>query len=470
MNKQQKQVIQQQYGSEKAVLKELERQYQEALDEINQKIQMYQSMPETQSRIYRRQYQENLKKQVEAALEKLHSGQYETIDQYLQDTYKDGFVGTMYDMHGQSVPVIVPIDQNAAIKAVLTDTKLKHNLYDELGIDIKAMKKTISSELSRGIASGMAYDDIARNIKAKTKAPLKRAKTIVRTEGHRIQQASAEDARQAAKAKGADVVKQWDATLDGDTRPTHRRLDGQIRETDEPFEMDGKKAMYPGDFGDPAEDCNCRCVALTRARAALDEDELETLKKRAEFFELDKKDSYKEFKKKYLKAAETVEKQGKSGIINTKKTVRKIKDGTTVVNPMDASKYAKLKSNLQKKGVTVLQATGDDLAYMQAFGAEATYGGGYIMHIGEIPSASALYEEIIHWTQAVKYGELVSTDPVELCAREVAANRKLLRNGYAYGFDDVDFEDIERNLATWESKFEELVGVTYDESDYRRDV
>ena len=137
---------------------------------------------------------------------------------------------------------------------------------------------------------------------------------------------------------------------------------------------------------------------------------------------------------------------------------------------MDASKYAKLKSNLQKKGVTVLQAKGDDLAYMQAFGAEATYGGGYIMHIGEIPSASALYEEIIHWTQAVKYGELTSTDPVELCAREVAANRKLLRNGYAYGFDDVDFEDIERNLATWESKFEELVGVTYDESDYRRDV
>ena len=74
--------------------------------------------------------------------------------------------------------------------------------------------------------------------------------------------------------------------------------------------------MYPHDFGDPAEDCNCRCVALTRARWALGEAELQTLKDRAKFFELDKTDSFKDFEKKYLKAAETVENTGKSGIIN----------------------------------------------------------------------------------------------------------------------------------------------------------
>ena len=60
--------------------------------------------------------------------------------------------------------------------------------------------------------------------------------------------------------------------------------------------------MYPGGFGDPAEDCNCRCQLLQRARLALDEDELNTLKQRAEFFGLDKTDDFEEFKKKYLKA------------------------------------------------------------------------------------------------------------------------------------------------------------------------
>jgi uncharacterized protein with gpF-like domain len=111
------------------------------------------------------------------------------------------------------------------------------------------------------------------------------------------------DAQKAAKDKGADVVKQWDSMLDKKVRSTHRKLDGQIREVDEPFEMDGKKAMFPGDFGDPAEDCNCRCASLTRAKWGLDETELQTLKERAKVFGLDKTKDFGDFRKKYLKAS-----------------------------------------------------------------------------------------------------------------------------------------------------------------------
>ena len=157
---------------------------------------------------------------------------------------------------------------------------------------------------------------IARTISTLTKAPLSRARTIVRTEAGRVQEQANFDAANKAKAAGADVVKQWSAVLDGKTRDTHRELDHQIREMDRPFETHGKKAMYPHDFGDPAEDCNCRCTLLTRARAALDADELKVMQERAEFFMLDKTDSFAEFREKYLKAAETVENTGKSGIIN----------------------------------------------------------------------------------------------------------------------------------------------------------
>ena len=85
-----------------------------------------------------------------------------------------------------------------------------------------------------------------------------------------------ECARQAKK-RGADSVKVWDSTLDGKTRPIHRLLDGQVREVEEPFEANGKKAMCPGDFGDPAEDCNCRCALLQKARWDLDSDETKYL-------------------------------------------------------------------------------------------------------------------------------------------------------------------------------------------------
>ena len=313
MNKREKEVFQAQLDSEKAVLKELEKQYQKALNDINRKIMILQSDELTQSRIYRIEYQKALKGQVEAILDKLHGDEYTTIQQYLHDSYTDAFIGSVYDMHGQGVPLIMPIDQKAAVQAIQTDSKINEGLYNALGVDSKKLKKTIANEITRGIAEGMSNNEIARNITNATKAPLSRSKTIARTESHRIQQASTFNAQQNAKKKGADVVKQWDSTMDGDTRPTHRKLDGQIRELDEPFEMDGKKAKYPGDFGDPAEDCNCRCVSLQRARWALDESELQTLKERAEFFGLDKTKDFEDFKEKYLNAQKTLEKNTKSG-------------------------------------------------------------------------------------------------------------------------------------------------------------
>lgn len=341
MRNYEREVIQAQLGGEKAVLRSLEKEYRAALEQINEKIKLLQSDELTQSRVYQIQYQQALKGQIEAILEKLHGDEYSTIQQYLSDSYSEGFLGTMYSVHKQGIPVIIPIDKNAAVKAVLTDSKLSAPLYEALGLDIKAMKRSIRAEISRGIASGMSYADIARNLQNAARAPFDRAKTIVRTEGHRIQQESAEDARQEARKKGADVVKQWDATLDGATRATHRNLDGQIKETDEPFAYGGKKAMYPGAFGDPAEDCNCRCVALTRARWALDEEELATLKERAAFFELDKQDSFEDFKKKYLKAAETLKNKGKSGIIKVEKT--SVKDAVS-------SGVVTTKINAEKQG------------------------------------------------------------------------------------------------------------------------
>lgn len=324
MNKRQKEVFQHQLDAEEAILKELEKQYRAALKDIREKIQLFESdiylieaairqtdmddaaraaaLSNRQSKIYQKQYQEALEKQLESILDKLHSDEYGTLQKYLQDSYEDGFLGTMYDLHGQGIPMIMPIDQAAAVKAIMIDSKISGGLYESLGVDVSGLKKAIRQEITRGIASGMGIHDIARNISNVSKAPMSRAKNIARTECHRIQQASTFDAQEKAKGRGADVVKQWDSTLDGSTRPVHMRLDGQIREVDKPFEAGGRKAMYPGDFGDPAEDCNCRCVSLTRARWALDDDELQALKDRAEFFGLDKTKDFDDFKKKYLKA------------------------------------------------------------------------------------------------------------------------------------------------------------------------
>lgn len=130
---------------------------------------------------------------------------------------------------------------------------------------------------------------------------------------NKIQVQAAMDASYEARDAGADVVKQWDSTLDGNTRPSHRQVDGEIRELDELF---SNGLRFPGDpKGKASEVIRCRCALLQRAREDLDESELEILKKRAEFFGLDKTENFEDFKKKYLKAADVLTKSGNSDII-----------------------------------------------------------------------------------------------------------------------------------------------------------
>ena len=201
-----------------------------------------------------------------------------------------------------------------------------------MGEDVSLLKKRIQNNISRGIAQGSSYADIARNVASGmvgdyTKmrgGALGKAYTIARTEGHRITNEAAYEAQKKAKEKGADVVKQWDAAMDKRTRPSHARVDGEIRELDEPF---SNGLIYPGDSsGSAAEVINCRCACLQRARWALDEDELQTLKDRAEYFGLDKTDSFEDFKKKYLDATKNV-------IYNGNATNK----GTVLSTPMTSS-------------------------------------------------------------------------------------------------------------------------------------
>lgn len=324
INKWEKEVQQSLLDSEEAAIKELEKQYARALKDITDKVKSFQAdidlldqalsqdglddatkallQSQKRSKVYQQNYQKALKGQVSGVLDKLHGDNYTTIDKYLKSCYETGYIGTMYDITKQGVPIIAPIDQAAAVKAVLTDSKIVEGYYSHLGVNYDKLKKTITQEISRGIASGLPYSDIARNINNVSGSGLSNAKRIARTEGHRIQQTSSRDAQYAAKKKGCDVVKQWDASLDGRTRDSHARVDGEIRELDEEF---SNGLMFPGDpSGSAAEVINCRCTSNTRARWALDDGELQTLKERAEYFELDKTANFEDYKQKYLTVAE----------------------------------------------------------------------------------------------------------------------------------------------------------------------
>ncbi len=307
-----KQVQEARLSSEKATLKALQEVYTQAAKDCAEKINQLELRADlgenVQSAVYQAQYQRAVLGQLETALESLQDGAYDTISDYLQECYTDNYVGTMYSLQQQGIPIITPIDQNQVVKAVELDSLLSKGLYSAMGENVETLKTAVAAEVSRGVASGKSWSQVAKSLTGSFKTTefgkaYRLAVRITRTEGHRVQNQAQLDAMTTAKDKGADVVKQWDATLDDRTRPEHQALDGQIKEIEDYFEVDGYRGKMPGGFRAPEMDINCRCCMLQRAAWALDEDELETLKERAEFFGLDKTGSFAEFREKYLTAA-----------------------------------------------------------------------------------------------------------------------------------------------------------------------
>lgn len=335
MNSRQKEVIGQSLADEKTVLKALTDNYTTALADIKKNIRELQANPLTQSKAYQLEYQKQLETMVSGVLDTLQGNNFTSIAEYLQNSYTNSYIGNLYDMHGQGVPLILPMNENQVVKAV-QKTGDDFKLSEKLGGNTKELKKQVKSELQRGLATALPYETMARSISDYGQADLNRSMRIARTEGHRIQSEAKLDCMNNAKKKGADIVKQWDSTLDGRTRPEHKQLDGQIRELDDDFEVDGYSAQGPGGFGDPYMDCNCRCCLLQRAKWALDEEELKTLQDRAEYFGLDKSQNFQDFKDKYINA---VEKSNESGIIELRSV-----DARDKLKDIDTSNIQKLKS------------------------------------------------------------------------------------------------------------------------------
>jgi hypothetical protein len=326
MNKRQKLVQAQFLNNEEAVIRRLksvysgaqrdiEKKTKELQDEINRLGTMAklsvsdeekaQFLSMQQSKIYQKQYQDAMKKQIGSILDNMQVEEFKTVSEYLTKCYEEGFVGTMFDLQGQGIPLCFPMDQEAMVRAVQLDSKISQGLYSRLGEDVSMLKRKISAQVSRGIATGMSFEQVAQQLSGITNIGFNNAVRIARTEGHRIQVQSGMDACYKAKEKGADVVKQWDSTLDSSTRDSHVAVDGEVRELDEKF---SNGLMFPGDpSGGAAEVVNCRCALLQRARWALGDSFSKMDNETGELVDFSGVDDYDDFKKQYWAKAKEVE-------------------------------------------------------------------------------------------------------------------------------------------------------------------
>ena len=297
MNKRQRQVQQSLLNSELEVIKELEKSYAQAVKDIDRVITSLMARKDTenlQAIIYQIKYQNALKKELEGFLSVLHTRNYTLIDNYLKDCYQNAHIGTLFDLQGQGIPLILPLEQEQMISAITLNSKLSAPLYNALGYNVDFLKTNVRMEISRGIAQSLSYQEIARNIKNTTNVDYNKTLRIAKTEGHRIQCESAYNVQVRAKQKGATIVKQWDSTLDSRTRESHQKLDGEIVNVNEKF---SNGLLYPGDSnGSASEVVNCRCALLQRAKWGLTDEEFTKMNgKTNELQHFESVDDYKKF-------------------------------------------------------------------------------------------------------------------------------------------------------------------------------
>jgi hypothetical protein len=84
---------------------------------------------------------------------------------------------------------------------------------------------------------------------------------IIETETHRVYNDSVLDVGERANREQGGVMKTWLTMEDEKVRSEHQYLEGMtVGVNDYFYTYDGHAAKYPGGFGVPELDVNCRCV------------------------------------------------------------------------------------------------------------------------------------------------------------------------------------------------------------------
>lgn len=303
LNKKEKELLKLQLLNEKNLIKDLKKAYSQALNDIQNKLKVLMTQEEIQSKIYRKQYLKALETQLSGIIDVLEGNNVQLITERLIEAYGNGFLGSLYIMHDYGIPLLFGIDEKKVMASVLKPIE-EMTFAQRIGQNMKEFKKTIKAEISRGIANNSTYGETAKQIQLRINENFNRSYRIANTEMGRVSSESQYDSLLEAQGQGCEIIKQWCATLDEKTRPDHAALDGQIRNIDEYFTIGKYKALHPHGFNAPEMDISCRCTMLEKPTWALDQSELDKLKERATYYNLDKTKGFEDFKAKYLKATE----------------------------------------------------------------------------------------------------------------------------------------------------------------------
>lgn len=189
-----------------------------------------------------------------------------------EDVYEASFFRTAYAIEAGGGPgAVVSINWGRlapeAIMASVQNPISGLTLSERLASNRSMIITKIRQEVTQGLIQGESYPKMARRIKKTLDGDATKAMRVVRTEGHRNQQAGRLECIERAETRGVDLERVWSSTVDDRTRDDHQDMDGQVADKDGLFHFpSGGTTPAPGMSGIAEQDINCRCVVRAQIK------------------------------------------------------------------------------------------------------------------------------------------------------------------------------------------------------------
>lgn len=180
----------------------------------------------------------------------------------LNHNFSAYMIDDMVRRAGDPTPAWNLVQENAIAELMIGEN---HTDFRVLSVNPKRdyawNTELITKCLTAGIMQGESIPNITKrfiNVMGQNQAAaIRNARTAVTS----AQAAGREKSFEQARDLGIEVWDEWDSTLDGSTRKSHRNMDGERKPPDQDTFSNGLR--YPADpWGAPAEVYNCRCTIV----------------------------------------------------------------------------------------------------------------------------------------------------------------------------------------------------------------
>jgi hypothetical protein len=205
-------------------------------------------------------------KEITVLIQELYKSNTKVTATALREVYKQNFYGTRSIIETATGKRLRGILKQEVLDRAITNEISGLKWTERMGLHRNTAVIKIRETVRQGLQQGSTYKQMSDRLLEAMNNNVVNPTRIVRTESHRVMEASKLDSLENAHNQGVKMIKRWVSAKDERVREVgeggHTAMDGQEVAFGEDFYNPdtGGRGPTPGQMGNAKDDCNCRCI------------------------------------------------------------------------------------------------------------------------------------------------------------------------------------------------------------------